>query len=171
VAISVPDLVVVGVDGSADSLAALRWAFRHVPAAGTVRVVHVWSAVPGFSDLPEYRRSQLEADRARTVDDATRLVTDALREIPPTRCRTEGMIIEGAPGQMLVEIANHADLLVVGATGSGGGPLKGKTSIGSVARYVTRQADCPVTVVPVGRRVEPSLILRHLKATVDISVH
>jgi nucleotide-binding universal stress UspA family protein len=148
VVIVVADVVVVGVDGSADSVSALRWALTYARTrGGVVRVVHAWTMVPWFEELPETRREQLGADRARTEEDATQLVVDAVRGVEAAGPAVEGVVAEGAPGAALVELSKDADLLVVGAAGGGAGPTFGRVPLGATARYVTRNASCPVTVV------------------------
>jgi nucleotide-binding universal stress UspA family protein len=148
VVIVVADVVVVGVDGSADSVAALRWALTYADErGGAVRVVHAWTSVPWYDELSEARRDQLARDRARSEEQATRAVVDAVRAVGLPGPPVEGVVTEGAPGAALVELSENADLLVVGASGAGQGPGFGRVPLGATARYVTRYASCPVTVV------------------------
>ena len=55
------------------------------------------------------------------------------------------LALAGDPAKVLVEMAKGADLLVVGSRGRGGfvGLL-----LGSVSRYCTMHAPCPVCVIP-----------------------
>ncbi|WP_192909360.1 universal stress protein [Gandjariella thermophila] len=156
----VADVVVVGVDGSADSVSALRWALKYAEERGdTVRVVHAWTDVPWYDELTDLRRDQLALDRARSEADAAQIVVDALRAAGVTGPAVRGVVTEGAPGAALVELSADADLLVVGAAGTGQDPGFGRVPLGATARYVTRYAVCPVTVVrgvrPRGRANRP----------------
>src|SRR5256885_5880991 len=139
VVVVVADVVVVGVDGSADSVSALRWALTYARTRGdVVRVVHAWTMVPWFEELPETRRDQLGADRARTEEDATQLVVDAVRGVDAAGPAVEGVVAEGAPGAALVELSKEAGLLVVGAAGRGvGAPLR-RGDVRGPATYGTR---------------------------------
>jgi nucleotide-binding universal stress UspA family protein len=162
--------VVVGVDGSADSAAALRWALQFAGERRlSARVVHVWTPVPWYDELPDYRREQLAADRARSAEQAAERTTEALRglELPPDA--VEAMVVEGAPGEALVELSRDAQLLVVGATGRGTGADDPDGRIGATARYVTRHALCPVTVVGRHRRPTSTGVLRY--RTIPVPTH
>lgn len=133
-----PGKVVVGVDGSAASLEALRWAGRM--ARGPLEAVHVFEYPFG----PEYAiddldwgnhpdvlgRKLLEAAVAETLDDATEVTLTA---------------VDGDAREVLAEAATDASMLVVGARGVGGvaGAL-----LGSVATAVASSARVPVVVVP-----------------------
>ena len=62
--------IVVGIDGSPASVAALRWAISEARYSGcTVEAVHVWTAsVSPFGDLVHARAGvQSERDAAREV--------------------------------------------------------------------------------------------------------
>jgi nucleotide-binding universal stress UspA family protein len=125
------DSVVVGVDGSAASIGALRWAVdeahrRHRP----LRVVHaVASDDPGI-----HRRGQ------RLVDDA---IAAAVRDI-----EVSGFVYAGTPTEELCTESEHADLLVVGSHGRGG--IRGLL-LGSVSAQVAAHAHCTVLVVRDGQ--------------------
>ncbi len=56
-----------------------------------------------------------------------------------------GRLLEGTPGPTLVTEAKGADVLVVGRTGHNG---LARLVVGSVSRYVTNHATCPVVVIP-----------------------
>lgn len=133
--------IVVGVDGSASSKEALRWAAAEAQRSGAVlEVVMAW-------DNP-YRDMWLPSDPPgtdrlalvkRTVND---LVDEVLGSPPPITVATAAA--EGPPAQVLVRAAHGAELLVVGSRGHGGfaGVL-----IGSVSLHCVSHAPCPVVVV------------------------
>lgn len=139
--------VVVGVDGSAPSVAALRWGARYAAAAGAQLVVlHVWDVPDGFGGLelaaPDLRRD-LEQIAAETLDAAVAAArSDAGAGVP-----VEGELRRGAARVELIEASREADLLVLGNVGHG--RLLG-VLLGSVADHCVQRAHCPVTVVPVG---------------------
>jgi nucleotide-binding universal stress UspA family protein len=137
-------VVAVGVDGSDRSVPALEWAANEAAAHGhTLRVVTAWSVPvtalsPGGLPAP-YPIDELEGD-ARAAQDAV-----IAKAAMPEGLTIEHHIVEGGPGAVLLEAAEHADLLVIGSRGHGGfaGLL-----LGSVGQQVTGHSACPVVVVP-----------------------
>lgn len=136
--------IVVGVDGSEGSRAALRWAVEegalrgavveavsafHVPYAGAASVMPLMLDPAEFEDAASAQLKKLVAE----VD------ASALAE-PITE-----LVVEGPASTVLVEAGRRASLLVVGARGHGG--LAGML-LGSVSRQVTEHATVPVVVVP-----------------------
>lgn len=131
--------VVVGIDGSPSSVAALRWALRHAEATGmAVEAVCAWQvpAVYGAAAvmLPA---EDFAAAAAETLEATVEQV--AVGDVPLTRS-----VVGGHPARVLVERAEDAELLVVGSRGHGG--LVG-TLVGSVSQYCVNHAACPVVVV------------------------
>jgi nucleotide-binding universal stress UspA family protein len=132
-------LVVVGVDGSASSELALRWAAEQVRLTGQqLQAVTSWD-LPIPYDVPVAGEFDWEADAAGTLAKAVENVlgeTDA-REVVQHVAR-------GRPTRALLDAARDADLLVVGSRGHGGftGLL-----LGSVSQHVIAHAGCPVVVV------------------------
>jgi nucleotide-binding universal stress UspA family protein len=130
--------VVVGVDGSDHSVAALDLAFDVAQRTGAPVVgVHVWSAGPRASDEEVHHRSET----AGTV------LNDALEpwraKFPDVRL-VETLVRSGTMAEELVEASADAGLVVVGTRGHGGfaGLL-----LGSVSLSVAQHAHCPVAVV------------------------
>jgi nucleotide-binding universal stress UspA family protein len=141
--------IVVGLDDSVHAAAALRWALAEgALRQTTVEVVHSWS--PPASALPFGATLAWKVDEA-AIDSAARdevdqLVDAALAEMdvqPPEVLRT---ILPGGPATTLVDVAEGADLLVVGSHGRTG--LR-RMAMGSVAMAVVQHAFCPVVVVRV----------------------
>ena len=147
---------VVGVDGSAGSKAALRFALedaarRGVPVEAVIayRVPEFQGEFSGLGTAEEGRlRETLQGqcvDKARAVvDEVTRGWAGALPEV-------QIRAAVGSPAAVLVRESQGADLLVVGSRGHGGfhSILLGSTSI-----QCATHATCPVTVVhsPEARR-------------------
>jgi nucleotide-binding universal stress UspA family protein len=134
--------IVVGVDGSPSSLAALRWAAREAQRRGVdLEVTLAYNRrVPG---APRTSRPQLLKD---VVDLTSSLVESAVNQArlaaPHTHVR--GAVLVGAAAPVLIEAAKTADLLVVGSRGGGG---FASLLAGSVSARVTSHASCPVVVV------------------------
>jgi nucleotide-binding universal stress UspA family protein len=139
------ELVVVGVDGSAESVAALAWAARYGSASGArVRALLAWhypGAVggPPIEKAPESVHAQTEQQMRATLDEA---VAKACPGEAPAGVETS--IVYGHPAQVLIDASKEADLLVVGSRGHGAwhGML-----VGSVSIHCVTGASCPVVVV------------------------
>jgi nucleotide-binding universal stress UspA family protein len=137
--------IVVGVDGSAASIDALRWAARHAELiGGTVESVISWQ-LPFYG--AEYCGAEIDwAGNAReTLDLAVLQALDAGSCIA-TR------VVRGRPVDVLLQAAAGADLLVVGSRG-----LSALLSIlsQSVSKRLIAQATCPVVVIRHCRRPKP----------------
>jgi nucleotide-binding universal stress UspA family protein len=135
-----PRPIVVGVDGSTPSLAALSWAvgeagLRHVP----LRVLHV--------RLPEevlvHGSAGPALRRRRVADDILEHCLAECRAVSG-EVRIEPELVEGPAAASLLDAAGQAQLLVVGARGRGG--FAGLT-LGSTSHQCVVRAPCPVAVV------------------------
>lgn len=129
--------VLVGVDGSSGSLAALRWAGGATD--GPIRALHVFEYPFG----PEYAVDGFEWDDPSELGEQVlrRSVEEALGERPDVSTTAVG----GDPRQILVEEGAHAAMIVVGARGAGG---IGGLLLGSITTGVASRARTPVVVVP-----------------------
>ena len=138
-------IVVVGVDGSAQSVAALRWAVRYAAATGAaVRAVLAWhyptaAAQPPVGIAPPSVRHETETAMHSVLDTA---IAEAFSGNPAAE--VEKRISYGHPSQVLIDESKEADLLVVG--NSGHGAFTGML-VGSVSIHCVTGAHCPVTVV------------------------
>jgi nucleotide-binding universal stress UspA family protein len=139
------ELVVVGVDGSAESVAAVRWAARYAAATGArVRALLAWhypGAVGGPPEgvTPEAIRGQTEEQMNQALHEAVAGAYDGL-----DAAGVEESTAYGHPAQVLIEASKEADLLVVGRHGRGA--FIGMT-LGSVSIHCVTGAFCPVVVV------------------------
>jgi nucleotide-binding universal stress UspA family protein len=138
--------VVVGVDGSAPSQAAVDWAARDAQLRGLpLTLVHAvppratrWPARVWFEAL-----GWLPYERARRVlDDAVRGVRDASSHGGPPRVIAKVMLVD--PAAALIDLSKHAEVIVVGA--SRRGALR-RRLFGSVSSSVLRRSCCPVAVI------------------------
>jgi nucleotide-binding universal stress UspA family protein len=136
--------IVVGVDGSDASAAALHWAVEEARLRGTtLRVVHtrtrlVESAPMGMPMLVD--GNLVESLRSAAEEIVDRMVSEA--RVSGVEVRRD--VIEDGAAQTLVDAATGADLLVVGSRGHGGfvGLL-----LGSVSQQCAHHASCPVMIV------------------------
>jgi nucleotide-binding universal stress UspA family protein len=135
--------IVVGVDESPASLAALRWAGREAGLRGTrLLVVRAWEravrrAAPYASCIRARSREDDQVTAAARLEGA---VQAALGPAPPIPVTVE--VAEGLPTRVLLDRATGAELLVLG-----GGASTGQDVIGPVARDCLRHPPCPIVVV------------------------
>ena len=132
--------IVVGVDGSVESVAALRWAFREAPMRGAeVQVVHVREE--RCHSLASYAVPALaEDDVSIDIDDLVRTVQ--ADQAPGVQARVEK--VDGLAARVLLDRCAGADMLVLGTSGDG---PEGRRSAGPVIRACLRRAPCPVVVI------------------------
>jgi len=136
-------MIVVGVDGSAESKEALRWALEEARLRdATLRAVYAWHnpylLAPGFGPPEDFQPDALREQAAETLD-------AVIEEVVGTSdVHVDTVVAEGPAGSVLVEAAEGAELLVVGSRGHGGfvGLL-----LGSVSQQCVTHAPCPVLVV------------------------
>jgi nucleotide-binding universal stress UspA family protein len=139
------ELVVVGVDGSAESVAGLRWAARYAAATGArVRALLAWHypTVAGEAPVgvaPEAIRSQTDAQMNQALDEAIAKAYEG-QDSPGAEKHTA----YGHPAEVLIEASREADLLVVGHHGHGA--FSGML-LGSVSIHCVTGAFCPVVVI------------------------
>lgn len=138
--------LVVGVDGSPGSLAALRWAVAQARLLGAeVVAVHVWERTAPLRApyAPATGCATAVDDRCR----ADRLLDEAvsrLLEAEPD-AHIHPLLAEGATVPELLQHAHRALLLVLGHRLRDDPALP---ALGSVARECMRRASCPVVTVP-----------------------
>lgn len=141
--------IVVAVDGSASSDAAVDWAardaaLRHAP----LTIVHVQPAdeVGPWLDFPVPLPQEYLAERDQQsrdiVDQALGVVVDAVSEAREFPVHT--LVLTGAKMPALIDLSEKADMLVLGRRGAGG--LRGLL-LGSTSSTLLHHAHCPVAVV------------------------
>lgn len=137
--------IVVGVDGSPHSIAALSWSLDQAASqGGSVRAVLAWQ-VPFVSIPGAFDRAELEQGYR---DFLIRTVSEVA---PAPEVPLDTVLAEGDPAQSLVTAAADAaaDLLVLGIRGRS--PIAG-LMMGSVSQACAASASCPVVLV---KRPEP----------------
>lgn len=142
--------IVVGVDGSAESAAAFRWACREASLRRLeVHAVHVREAkchgvasyaVPPLSDPGD------EVDIEEVLRPLISSQASEASEESGVQVRTE--VIEGLAARVLLDQCAGADMLVLGSAGDVPGPAR---SAGPVIRACLRRAPCPVVVISVAQ--------------------
>lgn len=139
--------IVVGIDGSDESIRALEWAQGVAGSAHTVVAVHAWvypivGGDVGFGGgaglaIPY---DELEAGARELLDEAVARVDagDVAREVE--------LVSAGSPSGGLLKAAEGADLLVVGTRHHS---TFDRLFLGSVAIQCAHHAPCPFVAVPV----------------------
>ncbi len=140
--------IVVGVDGSDASHAALAWALDEARRrAAVLDAVIAWRPTAAIAPPAGHPSASTRSIAERRAD-AEELLDAAL-----SGCSTEGVEVErralrGTPHRVLLEAARGASMLVVGGRS---GLLAGKLPW-STGRQLVTDAGCPVVVVPVASR-------------------
>jgi len=136
--------IVVGVDGSPCSRAALTWAAAEAARHGAQLVaLKVWEPpllpAMGSGSVPRGNVPDLSEPAA---EDLVQVIEEELGVDPPVPVHP--WVKQGNAAAVLIKESADADLLVVGKRGHGG--FVGLV-LGSVSQHVTAYAKCPVTVV------------------------
>lgn len=133
--------IVVGVDGSRSSAAALEHACRRAEDTGeTVVALHAWRVPAPSTDVWSSKPRSVDTDeRERFLSESIA----GVREDHPD-VRLEHEVVPVPPGQALVDASAGASLVVVGSRGLG---FFSGLLLGSVSQVVLHRAQCPVLVV------------------------
>ncbi|QTI68382.1 universal stress protein [Gordonia polyisoprenivorans] len=135
--------VVVGVDGSAISQAALGAAITQATELETTLVVV--STYPGFSGEGFYDQDEVMAQfRDEATASVGRQLADHRRDHPADTVSVETVVVAGDPAPRIIEAAGDARLIVLGSRGRGG--FRGLL-LGSTSQAVLHTAPCPVMIV------------------------
>ena len=138
--------VLVGVDGSDQSISAARWAQREARARQVPLTLVTAYTVPAFWGYAADVGGTLTDDTA--LRDGVRQMLDSVAaqlddEGPAPTLRIE----TGDAAGVLVDLSRQAELLVSGARGRGG--FLGRL-LGSVSSALPGHAHCPVAIIPAG---------------------
>lgn len=137
--------IIVGVDGSKNAVAALRWAVEAAgPRRGVVEAIYVWQipalayGAPGGYPPVDPRALQQAAEA---------VVDSAMAEMVPGEVKVLSRCEEGYPLDVLRRAADEPDVIatVVGARGHSG--LAGLV-LGSMSHALTHHLTKPVVIVP-----------------------
>jgi nucleotide-binding universal stress UspA family protein len=136
--------IVVGVDGSESSKAAVEVAFEQAAARGASLVtVNVWSDVsvqPSLGASPEDPLwSSIQTGEEVVLSERLAGYQERYPDVT-----VERVVARDRPVRVLSEFAEKAQLIVVGSRGRGG--FKGML-LGSTSNALLHTADCPVMIV------------------------
>ncbi|MEU7070673.1 universal stress protein [Streptomyces narbonensis] len=134
--------IVVGVDGSAPSLKALKWAAAQAALTGdSLQALISWEYPASWATVMPGVPLEFDPERLakQILDESLEKTLDAGTAGAATRT-----VVSGNAPQALLDAAKGATLLVVGDRGYSG--FKAAV-LGSVSSHVTHHSPCPVVVV------------------------
>lgn len=136
--------IVVGVDGSQNSLAAVAFAFEEAALRRSrLRAVHTWtnpfSAGAGDMLPPAYDLDEVTREERRILAES---LTGFSARYPDVKVTQQ--VVHANPVSALTAVSVFAELLVVGSRGRGGFKA---LALGSVSQGVLHHVRCPVAVI------------------------
>ena len=132
--------IVVGVDGSVPSKAALSWAVEQGRLTGAVvEAVIAWEFPATYGYPVPVSDVNWEQLARQAVSEAVADVSEGTAPVKVTY-----KVVEGNAAQVLLEESVGADLLVVGNRGHGGFV---EALLGSTGQHCVHHATCPVVVI------------------------
>ncbi|OZC75287.1 hypothetical protein CH251_11030 [Rhodococcus sp. 06-462-5] len=135
---------VVGVDGSAASLDAVRWAVLDAELHGSD--LTIVSAVPtvltGLDALPERTSAHLRFETNRILDEAMSIAQP--RGSAVSTIAVDVVLSDRPAAATLLEMSETSRMIVIGTRGLGAAQ---RMSLGSVSVALSTHSHCPVTVV------------------------
>jgi nucleotide-binding universal stress UspA family protein len=138
--------IVVGIDASPHSMAALTWAMREAAVKNvplTVITVEIVAA-SGWGGSQVYGADFELRDKAqKAAEEAVAATAKSLGGAAPASVTVRALL--GQPAEQLIEAAKGADQLILARRGTGG---FNRLTLGSVTSQVVHHAECPVTIVP-----------------------
>ena len=139
--------IIVGIDGSPESDAAVHWAAHDAAIRGLpLTVVHVespaaatWSQAPVLEESPE----EQQAEGRSLLAHASAIARDAIADTARVHITGE-LLSSPTPVPTLVDQSKDAELIVVGSRGRG---ALSRSLLGSVSSGLIRHAHCPVALI------------------------
>jgi nucleotide-binding universal stress UspA family protein len=132
--------IVVGIDGSPQSAAALAWAVDEARLRGLgLHIMHAFPAMVSILGSTAHEYYPQVEDEAKTAFEEALANAPAMDDLD-----VERTLVAGNPAELLVEASRGASLLVVGSHGRGS--FRGML-VGSVSMHAVYQAHCPVVVI------------------------
>lgn len=158
--------IVVGIDSTEHGAAALRWAVAEAKIRGAeLDLVHSWSwpvtaTEFGVMPMPASNVEELERAAVGVIENQVAMLIDAGVELPPFVAH----VAERNPASLVCEVAQGAELCVVGTHGRSGFVAG---LMGSVSRQITHHAPCPVVVIHGQQQHESDEVPRRFVVGVD----
>ena len=158
--------LVVGVDGSVASYAAVSWAAHEATMRGLpIKLVHVVAPTLMSSTMaPNDTITQEQEDKARQIlDQARRIVDERTAEAPPNvhaELRYAGVVAT------LVDASRDAQMIVVGSRGL---DAFGRQMLGSVSSGLLHHAHCPVAIIHDPDRYSAKFATTHRSSWVSMA--
>jgi nucleotide-binding universal stress UspA family protein len=142
--------IVVGVDGSVGSQAALSWALDEAHRRHADLELVTCGHPPEVAGADGRRvgylsQDDLTADARAELDRVLHAVNDDVDALIAHGSEVTSRLLERLPGSRLVTESKGAAMLVVGRHGHG---ALARFVLGSVSSHVTAHATCPVVMVP-----------------------
>ena len=139
--------IIVGIDGSPESDAAVSWAAHDAAIRGLpLTVVHVespaaatWAQAPVLEESPE----EQQAEGRSLLAHASAIARDAIADTARVHIAGE-LLSSPTPVPTLVDQSKDAELIVVGSRGRG---ALSRSLLGSVSSGLIRHAHCPVALI------------------------
>jgi nucleotide-binding universal stress UspA family protein len=157
--------IVVGVDGSPASNAAVCWAARDAAMRNVpLTLVHAYNTyVPTYPQIPLSAGVALwqEEDGRQVLEQAVKIAEDAVKADRKISITSE--LRASPPVPTLTDLSGEAEMVVMGSNGRG---AVGRVLLGSVSSGVVRHAKCPVAVI----RDEDPLMPHPLQAPVLVGI-
>ena len=146
---AVASRIIVGVDGSEQSQAALDWALGQAELVGADLVLaHTWN--PDSYATPAMAGVVPDMIQAGALNDEAEELAQAWLDdlVAATAARTtasvSGVLASGSPAGHILDLSAEATMVVVGSRGRGG--LRSAV-LGSTSQQIAHHAQCPVVVV------------------------
>ncbi|MFT6291394.1 MAG: nucleotide-binding universal stress UspA family protein [Ilumatobacter sp.] len=136
--------IVVAVDGSDNSLEAVRWALTFATPGTTVECVEVWDVSPISVGADQFFFPEAVDLASERFDHQ---VEEIVGDLDPedNNVVVQRRFVQGRPREDLLRIADEADLLVTGTRGHG---AVGSAILGSVSTWLLHHTSIAMVVVP-----------------------
>lgn len=140
--------IVVAVDGSPSSLAAVEWAARDAQMRNApLLVIHV--VAPIVVGTPDWSATEIPADYSELQETEAQEIIEqahraAIAAAPSHGEEITSRILHDQPVAALVALSESAQLMVVGCRGQG---AIAQALLGSVSGGVAHHAHCPVAII------------------------
>jgi nucleotide-binding universal stress UspA family protein len=133
--------IVVGVDGSPNSIAALNWALTFATPDTRVEALSVWDTSPLAAGADQF----FFPEATGLAEERFHHLIDEVEARAPQDRAVERTFVTGMPRQTIAERAESTDLLVVGTRGHG---AIGAAVIGSVSTWLLHHVPRAIVIVP-----------------------